>query len=422
VKVVRTRSYFVPIVAALIGLTMIPGARLAGQSGTAVGSVSATSLTFPAQGVDTASTPQVLTFTNTGDAALNIVSIVIAGTNYVDFSQTNTCGNSVAAGTNCALDITFEPQAFGTRTATLIITSSASNSPQTIALTGAGMAPALSLSSPALTFPGQLVTTNAEQTIRLTSSGDQPLAISSVVASGPFNENNTCVTSVLNPGQTCSIVVVFTPTVSGPVTGQLTIADNAFPPQQTVPLSGTGANFSLSLTPPSNSAAAGQSATYTVSVTSIDGFAGNVTLGCGGLPTGAACSFSPTMVSVSASGTASSTITISTTAPSTASRIPPGASRSGRPGGLRPGVWCWVLLALLAGIATWRRGSRMLLLGGAAGALLMLVLGIVACHPGGFPPVSFATPPDTYRLSVTGTTTTATSSVQNTVVLIIDVT
>jgi hypothetical protein len=415
VKGLRTRSMLVTIVAAAICLAMIPDVHVAGQSGTAVGSLSATSLTFPEQTVDTASAPQVLTLTNTGDATLNIVSIVIAGTNFFDFSQANTCGNSVAAGSSCAINITFEPQTFGTRTGSLIITSSASNSPQTVDLTGAGMAPALSLSSAALSFSNQLVSTNAEQTLRLTSSGDQPLAISSIVATGPFSESNSCVTSVLNPGQTCSIEVVFTPTVSGPVTGQLTIDDNAFPLQQTVALSGVGANFSLSLTPPTNSATAGQSASYIVSVASIDGFAGDVTLGCTGLPTGAACSFSPATVSVSASGTASSTVTVSTTA---ASRIPPAASRFGRTGGLPTGVWCWILVALLAGIAILRRGSRRLVLGYAAGALLMMVLGMAACAAGA-PPVSFATPPDTYRLVVAGTTSTATSSVQNTVVLII---
>jgi hypothetical protein len=71
---------------------------------------------------------------------------------------------------------------------------------------------------------------------------------------------------------------------------------------------GTTANFSISVTSPVT-VAAGSSIASTVSISPANGFNGAVNLACSaGLPTGAACSFSP------ASATGSSTLSITTTA------------------------------------------------------------------------------------------------------------
>jgi hypothetical protein len=99
-------------------------------------SLSPTGLTFSQQYVGTTSAVQNLTLTNTGNAALYIVSVGFTGTNPGDFSQTNTCGSIVAAGANCSVSVTFAPTAAGARSASLGITDNASNSPQTVNLTG----------------------------------------------------------------------------------------------------------------------------------------------------------------------------------------------------------------------------------------------------------------------------------------------
>ena len=74
-------------------------------------SLSQLSLTFPSQPVNTTSTAQTLTLTNNGSATLGINSIAISG----DFAQSNTCGASVAPGTNCEISVTFTPSVIGTR-------------------------------------------------------------------------------------------------------------------------------------------------------------------------------------------------------------------------------------------------------------------------------------------------------------------
>jgi hypothetical protein len=98
--------------------------------------LSPTSLTFGAQGLQTASTPRPVSLTNGGAAALSLSSIVATG----DFSQTNNCGGSLAAGSSCTVNVTFTPTAPGARSGSITISDNAANSPQTVALSGTGQA------------------------------------------------------------------------------------------------------------------------------------------------------------------------------------------------------------------------------------------------------------------------------------------
>ena len=47
-----------------------------------------------------------------------LASVAITGANPLDFTQTNTCGTSVAAGKTCTISVTFGPTATGARAAT----------------------------------------------------------------------------------------------------------------------------------------------------------------------------------------------------------------------------------------------------------------------------------------------------------------
>ena len=100
-------------------------------------SLSPTSLNFGSQPVHTQSYQDV-TFTNHGNRALSILKVSFTGADPTDYSQTNTCGSSVAAGASCTFSVTFTPRTTGRRTATLNITDDGGASPQTIALSGTG--------------------------------------------------------------------------------------------------------------------------------------------------------------------------------------------------------------------------------------------------------------------------------------------
>ena len=98
--------------------------------------VSQTSLTFASQNVGTSSAPQAVNVVNGTSNPINITSITASG----DYSQVNNCGASLAAGTSCAVNVTFTPTAAGTRSGTLTITDSDSSSPQAVSLSGTGAA------------------------------------------------------------------------------------------------------------------------------------------------------------------------------------------------------------------------------------------------------------------------------------------
>jgi Abnormal spindle-like microcephaly-assoc'd, ASPM-SPD-2-Hydin len=85
-----------------------------------------------------ASSAQVFTLTNSSGVSLTGLAVTIAGADPLDFSQTNTCGSSLAASATCNINVVFNPTNAGTRSATLQVTDSDPSSPQTAALSGFG--------------------------------------------------------------------------------------------------------------------------------------------------------------------------------------------------------------------------------------------------------------------------------------------
>jgi Abnormal spindle-like microcephaly-assoc'd, ASPM-SPD-2-Hydin len=108
------------------------------------------SLTFTALAVGSSSAAQTVTLTNTGQVAVAVTSIAATG----DFSETNTCGSSVAVGANCTISVVFTPTDSGARSGTVTITDNAGGSPQTVALTGTGTSVALAPTASTLSIGG----------------------------------------------------------------------------------------------------------------------------------------------------------------------------------------------------------------------------------------------------------------------------
>jgi len=197
-----------------------------------------TALTFPDQSVNTISLSQNVLLRNMGSAALTIASVTVSGD--FDFVQTNNCFGTVAGGSRCTVSVSFAPIARGSRTGTLTIADNASGSPHTIALTGNGIAPAVTLSANSLTFADQDVgTTSASQTVGLTNTGVDPLTINGFAIIGDFTQTNNCGLTVA-AGKSCAIQVSFRPTMPLARTGSLSIVHNAPGSPSQVQLSGTG--------------------------------------------------------------------------------------------------------------------------------------------------------------------------------------
>jgi len=280
-----------------------------------------------------------------------------------------------------------------------------------VMLTGIGAAIlAVTLSPTSLSFPGQSIgTASAVQTVTMTNTGSTLLTITSIVTTGDFSQLNNCPTS-LAVGANCTISVVFTPTAAGSSSGTLTITDSAANSPQVVPLGGGGSDFAVSVTPSSASVVAGNSVSYTMTVTPIFGFNAKVNLSCTSAVPEASCSVSPSAVTPDGTDPISATVTVTTTV---RSMLPP---RSGpnltlphliTHGGPAWFMWLLLLLTLVASQVMARRRGALLRL-----ALVMgLVLLWAACGTGGSQVnVPQGTPAGNYVLTLTGTTSTASVS------------
>ena len=102
-------------------------------------SPSSTNLDFGSRPVGTIGPAQTVTVTNTGKGHLNVSGVAITGANPGDFIKSgDTCSAPVAPGRSCDVGVRFAPEAVGSRSANLRITTDAPTSPTDVALAGSG--------------------------------------------------------------------------------------------------------------------------------------------------------------------------------------------------------------------------------------------------------------------------------------------
>jgi len=99
-------------------------------------SLSPAVMNFQGQTLGTSSASQTLVLTNSGGSEMTLTGISITG----DFTQTNNCPLTLAAGASCALAVSFTPTVVGTRSGAVSTTGNAANSPQSASFIGNGLA------------------------------------------------------------------------------------------------------------------------------------------------------------------------------------------------------------------------------------------------------------------------------------------
>ena len=221
---------------------------LSGTGGTtttpATVTLTPTSLAFGSLAVWSVSPAQVVTMTNTGGSPLTISGISLGGSNPFNFTQTNTCGTSLAAGATCTISVSFTPNSTGAKSAVLNVVDAVGT--QTVTLSGTGgtttTPAAVTLTPTSLAFGSLAVwSVSTAQVVTMTNTGGSPLTISGISLGGsnPFNftQTNTCGTS-LAAGANCTVSVKFTPNGVGAKSAILNVVDALG--TQTVSLSGTG--------------------------------------------------------------------------------------------------------------------------------------------------------------------------------------
>jgi subtilase family serine protease len=238
----------------------------------AVAVLSPSTLIFSKTLVGASSAKQTVTLKNTGTAALTVSGVSVTGTNASSFSQTNTCGKSVAASGSCTISVTFKPTKTGALTASISVADNASNSPQTVALSGTGTAPTVSLSSTSLSFGSIAEGGSATSQVTLKNTGTAALSVTGLTITGTnasaFSETNTCGSSVA-VSSSCTINVTFKPVATGSMSAALSLADNASNSPQKITLNGKGTGPVVKLSVSSlsfGSIAAGSSSTQNVTL------------------------------------------------------------------------------------------------------------------------------------------------------------
>jgi hypothetical protein len=199
--------------------------------------LSSSVLNFGYHQIGTSSLVQKVTLTNGGLVPLTISSIAIDN---ADFTQTNTCGSSVAAGKSCTITLTFKPSQPIAESATLTINDNAVNNPQTATLTGTGAITSTVIFPVTLNYGMVKVGQSSTLPVTLANASNQPLTIQQIVSSpSVYTETNTCGASLAG-GASCTVNVAFTPTQVGLVKGSLSMALNGKALSAKVKLSGSG--------------------------------------------------------------------------------------------------------------------------------------------------------------------------------------
>ncbi|HTR23592.1 MAG TPA: choice-of-anchor D domain-containing protein [Terriglobales bacterium] len=302
---------------------------LIASGGTA--SVNVKSLAFGKLAAGTSSSSKPVKLSNSGSGPLSIGSIVASG----EFSQTNDCGNSLAAGGTCTVNVTFTPTSLGSFTGALTFTDSASTSPQLVKLTGTGEAP-LTFNPTSLTFASTAVGSSSTATITVTNGQSSSMTLSSAASADYTVTGGTCGSSLAG-GASCTITITFTPQYKGTIKGALAIGSSSEFSPITVGLSGPatgGPKVPLKLSPTSltfsstglGSTSAAKTITVTnngtgtITINSISGSANFAAVGsgsspCGGsLAKGASCTLSVTFTPTD-TGSVKGSLAIATSGP-----------------------------------------------------------------------------------------------------------
>ena len=375
---------------------------------------------FGGEAIGVVSNPEPVILANSGTGPLTITNISAVG----DFSETDNCVGVLAVNQkNCQVNVTFRPTAAGSRTGSLLITDDASGSPQSIPLSGLGIAQ-LAMSTATIDFPSVLVgQSSAPVAVTVSNFTSSAIGVNKIAVTPPndFSQTNTCGTSV--PSQSsCVITVTFTPAAGDSIRGDLLVADGNGNSMDAAMIGG-GTDFALSSSTFATTAlvTAGQTATYTVWLGPQAGFVGTVSLNCQGGPKGSTCTTTPASATLNSLG-GGYAITVSVKTPATVASVVRQFPRmpSGNYFVLRLSL---CLLVALATLLWWmRRGTaeNLATLRAAVIALLIGVLFLVGSCGGGNSAGgsgSSATP-QSYPITVTGTSGSLTNSAQ--VILIVN--
>lgn len=286
---------------------------LSGTARTASGlNVSPAMLSFGAVALGGTSAAQTVTISNTSEFAASALTVSVSqGFSWTQYS----CVGALAAGASCTVGVSFVPAASGAATGTMTVSSASIATAATVTLSGTGAASAsLEVSPASISFPATGVGQSSSPiTVTVTNEGsvDSVTGLTLTAPAGFSLVNDTCA-ATLAPGASCTVGVEIAPQSAGAATGSLAVAASGLA-GQTVALAGTGFDFTIAiLGAGSQTVSSGQTASYTLVLTTLGGSQGTFSLNCNTLPTNATCAFNPATPTVGSGATGNVALQIST--------------------------------------------------------------------------------------------------------------
>lgn len=227
-------------------LISLLGNGIAAPVGTASATLSPQSLDFGRVLVGR-SASQLATLTNTGSMPVMIASVSISGDAAFALAASSTganacpaAGGTLAAGSSCTIAVVFTPAGTGTLRGTLTVVTSVSSVPLTVALSGVGTQPQLSVAPASLSFGNVAVGSTSTLSITLVNTGNQAVDGLALSVTAGFSVSSTCGITALNAASSCAVSVTFAPASVGVVNGALTVSSTDPASPLTLPLSGAG--------------------------------------------------------------------------------------------------------------------------------------------------------------------------------------
>ncbi|HKM66382.1 MAG TPA: choice-of-anchor D domain-containing protein [Candidatus Acidoferrum sp.] len=232
-------------------------------------STSAGSLSFGNTLVGSAAS-QSITLTNTGTGSVNISQVAATG---AGFSVTGFSGAvPLATGQSLAITASFAPASAGSVSGSISVVSTATNSPATIALSGTGVQPQISVVPSSVSFGNVTVGVTNTQTLTIRNPGTAILSVTQASLAGTgFSLSGLALPLSVAPGGSSSFTVGFAPASASSFAGSVTLISNAPSSPLAVSVGGTGiaATLQLSVSPASlnfGSLTTGTSATQSVTL------------------------------------------------------------------------------------------------------------------------------------------------------------
>lgn len=178
-----------------------------------------------------------LTIKNSGSADLVISKATASG----PFTHgTMDLPRTIEPGDSISVTLWFHPVSVGKATGTLSISSNASTTAATVALSGTGLAQTMSLTPSSVNFASVNVGSTATQTETLKNTGTTSLDVyKTSVSASVFTLSGLSLPSLLAPGKSISFTLKFAPQSAGTISGSASIS-TSMEGSLTASLTGTG--------------------------------------------------------------------------------------------------------------------------------------------------------------------------------------